>query len=374
MQFEMVRNAKVAGFSATSKGLYTRKVLKIIVNDKYEHRFRPSDKESEYLEYARPEAVAERLNGGSFFFVGDKLIDYRSADYQGYIHDDRSINALAEHVGLQSADSPRRGVVAPNPVFQRNRFRGLSNGIMLGGVHHEFDFNVESMGLGAAFDINLLFRWNPFREVVSSVLEVLRLICTNGMVGMSPLINSQIPLINKHKEHLAIAANQIEHRFVTIMKERLLEMVETRATVSDLKYVRDQAFARMRNANQSQAGLARLGQIGNIADPVTHLAGFYSPEDFMNEAKMKLLDGHLTEYDVWNMLTEIDSHSVDPDEATQGARQKHNSALQLRANKMLFDSVRLGRREQRNAALCGVPLSKEGNHEEAFFNAIQAVA
>lgn len=378
MQFEMVRNAKVAGFRKIEDGPKRRDVFSIIVNDKYEHSFRPTDKESQYLAYSRPEAVAERLNGGSFFFVGDKLIDYRNSEYQGYIHDERSIEALAEHVGLAVGDVSRRpiGRRGPNahPVFRRSRFRGLSDSVMLGGVHHEFDFNVEGLGNGGSFDVNLLFRWNPFQEVVSSVLEVLRLICTNGMVGMSPLINSRIPIINKHQEHLAIAANQIEHRFTALMKERLLEMTQARATVADLKYIRDQAFARMRQVNQAQAAMQRLGQIGSIADPVTHLGGFYPAEDFMNDAKMKLLDGHLTEYDAWNMLTEIDSHSVDPEQADQGARQRHNSALQVRANVLLFDSVRRGRREQRDAALCGVPLAKESNHEEAFFSAIQAVA
>jgi len=372
--FELIRNANIEAVKKYDRGDNPK--LSIVINGKYEHEFGSRDKESQFLEYAHPEQVAQRLNGGTFFVVDGDLVDYRDENYRGFIHDEDGIEKLAEHVGLSiTKGRSRTGAYSQaargtNQVFNRSRHRGLSRGIQLGGSHGEFAFNVEQLGDGGKFNTNLMFGWSPFSDLVSSVVEVLRLVCENGMVGMSPIINSQIPIINNHKEHLEIAANQIEHRFSSIMKDRLLEMADSRTSVAVLKMIRDEAVSRLRNQEYGPMR-DRLGQIASIADPYTHLREFYTEAELGHEDRRHLLDGHLTEFDALNLMTELDSHTIDPSEGTRDARQRHNSVLQSRVNSLVFDA-RSGKKAQHQAALSRVPLSRESDPERAFFAAAAA--
>lgn len=381
MQYEMLRNASVEARTVRSLSNTGKEIrrLGITIDGKYDHVFSPSCKESGMLEFSKPEFIASQMTGGNFFVVGGNLVDYRSPAYRGYVHDDRSIDQLVEHVGLgilKSLDRGRghsgHGFADPgvHPVFARARYKGLSRGVLLGGAHSAMEMDFKGLGQGGRFDMNLLFSWNPFSEVVNSVVEVLRLICENGMVGISPLINTRIPLINKHKEHLDIAANQIQHRLSRMMQERLLEMRDARASLGDLMFIYDQAVKRLNSEQQSGEELATLGRIARVADPKLHCLSHYGEAVFQNSSKMKLLDGHLTELDAWNLLTEMDSHTKDVNR-DDSPRLAHRSTIQAKANVLMFHS-RNTRRGQRDVALSGIPLSKDSDHERAFFAASSA--
>ncbi len=370
--FELVRNAKVHVDHMADEHTGDPR-LRVLINDRHQHLFAASDKESKYLEYAPPQDIQTRLDGGTFFFVGDKLVDYRRRDYKGFVHTEDSIEALIENIGLETPAIRRsRGfsAPAPHPVFARQRNRGLSKDIQMGGSHSDFKLTVPEYGAGGEFTAKLVFRWNPFSELVNSVVEVLRLICSNGMVGISPLINAQIPIINNHKEHMDIAASQIEHRFTQMMLVRLREMGEHRASVHLLQFIRDEAIYRMmRGAKHDD--ITRLATIAQTADPVRHLRGFYAEKDFENRSKAKLLDGHLTEFDAFNLMTELDSHTVDHKEQAKDSRSRHDSAVQVNLNTLVFDA-RLKKKDQYHVALSNAPLSELSNPERAFFAAVQA--
>lgn len=332
-----------------------RPVAEITVNDELTHRFPSTSRVSKHLDMMTPKELGERLSGGSFFAVDDQLIDFRDGQYNGFVHTPDTINAFMDVLGVQSIDDI--------PLARRRNVQDSEEGsskLVLRKVWDKTEIIVPGYQAGGDFNSELSYVWNPFVKTVNSAFDLVRLICTNGMVGLTSFLNTKVPLFNRWDEHLDIAARQIQNKVNSTVVERVQRMRDERASVADCLLVASHAFSRM----TVEGGITteqrhRLEQVFNIANPRTHLAAVYRSEVFEDKNLSAQLPGHLTNLDVFNIATEIRTHSNETSKSS-------NFALDRIANGLLFDN-------DTNAligvsSLSGLPkLSAFSSDEAAFF-------
>lgn len=308
----------------------------VIVNDILEHTFNVNSKVSQSLAIARtPDEMKlatlqlqDRLNGGHFFFVNDStgadvLVDHRDGHYNGFIHNQASIDMLMEVLGFEEGVSSLRRAglrlnttVSPLALTKRWSVEG---------------FQIPGYLAGGAFTSGINYGWSPFMNFVKGIFEITRLICTNGMVGTSELINSKIPLMNRWVEHLDIANIQMQNKVQSLVANRLEEMTHTRATVNELQLVTKHACERLEETHDIHQS-KMLSDLVKIVDPIIHLTPYYKYEVFKDSNVCARLNGHLSLFDLWNIVTEMYTHTVQATESSDGG-------LQRLANRLLFPNV-----------------------------------
>ena len=92
--FNLIRNADVEVIA--HRDAANNPIVLASINGN-EHRFAAASRVSRSLEMMAADEVAERLTGGSYFFIEDKLVDFRDGQYSrnnGFVHTDDSINHL----------------------------------------------------------------------------------------------------------------------------------------------------------------------------------------------------------------------------------------------------------------------------------------
>ncbi len=323
-------------------------VAEMEVDGEYTHRFPASSRVSKALEEMSPLQLQERLEGGSYFFVNGVLFDFRDGNYNGFIHTPESINALQDVIGIRGrADDSRR-------VTQDQGTAKLSK------VWSEQKIQVPGMDKGGVFSSRLTFSWNPFIETIRSSFDIVRLICANGMTGLTSLFNARIPLINRWEEHLEIADKQIQNKLYSMLTERLEQMSNERATLADCLRLRDHATDRIddsRNAAAQSKRRSILDNIRKIVSPETHVGAHYKPAAFQDRRLAAQLPSHLTMFDAYNIATEIASHTAQTGKSS-------NHALDKFANELIFDRTDT----RHHAARFGGPvISSFSNPDKAFF-------
>ena len=352
--YQLFRNAAVeVNPIVTNKGLVH---AHIVVNDQYEHTFNPSSKVSQSLSIARtPDEMKlatiqlrERMNGGQFFFVNDTLVDHRDGHYNGFIHPAASIDKLMEVIGIQTDVSHLRRVGM--------RLNTTVSTITLSKQWSVEGFHIPGYLEGGAFSSGINFGWSPFMNFVRGIFEITRLICTNGMVGTSELINSKIPLMNRWEEHLAIANIQMQNKVQSNVAARLEEMTYNRSTVNELRLVTKHVRERL-NTTVDTLESKMLSDLVKIIDPIIHLTDYYKPDVFKDSNVCARLPGHLSQFDLWNIITEMYTHTTQSEDSSDGG-------LQRLANKMLFPNVD----EAKGRVVDVVPLvSAFSDPDRAFF-------
>lgn len=315
LDIAMVRDASVKVEASTTEDNATVAVL--TVNDQYQHRFAPNSRVSKALESTPVKQLEQRLNGGQYFFINDDLVDFRDGNYRGFVHDDDNINALVDVIGVAEGSSIRRG--------QSNQ---TNNNYALARVWSENGIDVPMYNEGGKFSSRLLFKWNPFVKTVNSSFQLVRLICTNGMVGLTSFLNSKIPLENRWVEHLDIASKQIQNKIDSMMVNRMSEMGQDRATVNDLLLLEDHARGRIEQTDNAH-NRERLKNIINVVSPSLHLGGVYKDSVFADKRLASQMPGHLSAFDAYNIATEMSSH-------TNEGSNSSNHALDRFANAIVF--------------------------------------
>lgn len=324
---KMIDNAtvKVKGIIDDKK----KNVAEIIINDEHVHRFASSSRVSKHLDIMTPEDLGKRLSGGKFFMVDDQLIDFRDGSYNGFVHTPETLDVFMDILGVQSVDDI--------PLARRNHRADETDvsgsKLVLRSVWDKSEIIVPGYKAGGNFNSELSFVWNPFVKTVNSAFDLVRLICTNGMVGLTSFLNTKVPLFNRWDEHLDIAARQIQNKVNATVVERVQRMRDERASVADCLLVASHAFSRMTvegGNNLSVEQRVRLERVFNIANPRTHLDGVYRSEVYEDKNLAAQLPGHLTNLDVFNIATEIRTHSNETSKSS-------NFALDKLANGLLFD-------------------------------------
>ncbi len=358
-QYKMIRDANVKLEMVQvigAKGKATPQA-KISVGDN-EHIFSAKSRVSKALETMSPEDLQARLSGGQFFFVNDKLIDFRDAQYDGFVHTDANIDSLMEHIGVRAVQRRER-------IGHGNLVTG--SGIILSNRWNQENFQVEGYQEGGAFTSNLHYDWNPFHQHVRGVFELVRLICENGMIGSSDIFNARIPVVNRWEEHLEIAARQIQNKVNSNVSNRLSMMGSERATVGELQLISGHAENRLLESNflefdsyeHYEEVRKSLRNINSIANPEIHLANHYKDSTFEDRNLTAQLPGHLSLFDAWNLVTELFSH-------TKEVTSSSNVALQKMANSLVFDGAKRNARLNRTDVSAPI-LSSFSSTETAFF-------
>jgi len=358
-QHTFVKNASVQVFPVTSgTGKSRRTEAEIIVNDKFIHRFPATSRISKHLDVMPPEHLAERLSGGSFFFINDNdtdhLIDFRDGGYGGFVHTDESIAKFMDIIGFQPES---------NQALHRRRARRNSDEddagqkLVLRKVWSEGEITVPGYATGNEFNSQLSFVWNPYVKTINSSFDLIRLICTNGMIGLTSFLNTRIPLFNRWEEHLDIASRQIQNKVNDTVIGRVQHMASERASVGECMLLEQHAFDRLyaptiKDSDERE----RLINILTAVSPKTHLSSVYRSEVFDDKNMADQLPGHLTHCDVFNIATERRSH-------TQCSTKSSNTALDRFANHILFDDDT----DTSGAQLSGPKLSAFSSPERAFF-------
>lgn len=316
--YELLRGANVSIAAARNEKNFP--VAIATIDDKYEHRFDANSRVSKSLDLMTPTDLAERLTGGHFFFIEGELVDFRDGHYNGFVHTDESIDHLAEVIGINHAKEL-------NTKVHNNL---ISGNYVLGTKWSEHGIVVPNYHDGGQFTSELHFGWNPFIKTVNSAFMLWRLICANGMRGLTSFLNTKIPLINRWEEHLDIANRQIQNRVEGMVTRRLGAMGSERATVAETLLIAHHAQQRLLKNNLEQAKRERLRNITNIAHPLLHLSHVYKGNVFQDKRLAAQMPAHLSTYDVYNITTELRTHTDATDSSTDHALDKF-------ANELVFD-------------------------------------
>jgi len=320
--YELIRNGDVEVTKVIDE--HKKTVASVVIDGKYHHRFPHTSRVSKHLDIMMADDLAERLSGGSFFMVDGELVDFRDGNYNGFIHTDSSIDTMMDVIGYQR----KADLKAPH---QRKKDDEDSK-ILLRTVWDSSEISVPGYAVGVAdFDSILSFTWNPFMKTVNSALELVRLICTNGAIGIASFLNTKVPLMNRWEEHLDIAARQIQNKVNSIVSSRVNLLVDSRASVADLMLLGNHAFDRLYSSTDKteEERLTLLG-ILNACNVREHLGDVYRESVFLNKDLSAQMPGHLTLFDAYNIATELRSHTTPCSKSSDFAMDKF-------ANRVLFD-------------------------------------
>lgn len=323
-------------------------VLRIIVDDKFIHTFDANSRETRLLAEMELSVLAKKFNGGTYVFSeSGALVDYRTSDYKGFIHSDEAIHTLSEKIGCQVSNTANKAFRRPvGDVFSQFR---EEKGNFLGGLSEPFYLDIASLGEGGSFKNKIVYKWNPFDQNIFTTIEVERLICTNGMVGISPLVTRKVPVINDWERHLEIVSLQIQPNINTLLQERFVKMADTHASVSHAMEARTMLLDRSQLKSAGSAD--QLSELIKATDVESRLRSVYRDEVFKSQLG-RSASSDLTQFDLFNILTEACSH-------TAGTVQS-NERIQKFLNKTTFDF-------QKNEISGNAKVNQDSDHRRVFF-------
>lgn len=270
-----------------------------------------------------PEDLSARLSGGSFFFIDDQMVDFRDGQYNGFVHTDESVGVFMDLIGYQRK--------ADMPFAHGRKTDDENSAIVLRKVWNDNEIIVPGYQSGGEFKSQLSFVWNPYVKTINSAFDLVRLICTNGMVGVTSFLNTKIPLFNRWEEHLDIASRQIQNKVTDTVIHRIQNMGVERASVADCLLLEQHAFDRLyAPGDKTEEERERLFTIMAAVNPRSHLGDTYQDGVFADKNMAAQLPGHLSAFDVFNVATELRSH-------TGQTRKSSDNALDRFSNGLLFD-------------------------------------
>lgn len=322
---------------------------------KYKHEFKDNDKITKEFKSLSHEEFKERYTNATFVFSKNhesfsnnfdlyenySLVDYRNSYYKGFIQSEEMMNDFSKEIGLKKAtpesksESLFKGIKSIDDLF--NKYKTNKFNVNLTGEKSDFNFGLDKDN---EFTGSLSFSWNPFEKSVSTVVEIQRLKCLNGMFGLSPLLRNNIPIVNNISEHLDIAKSYISDNLKMILKEKLEVMTKKPASLHQARMVYYHAKNREASNFHNASALERLKKIAFYSDIKEHCK-CYKDSVLYSSDVAKLYPSHLTQYDIWNLLTEIDSHTKEGSDSTSKVIQTAINRLMFEESHAMSDSVKL---------------------------------
>jgi len=325
--FKMLRNADVQVKQIVNEKKQNE--AQIIINDTWQHRFPATSRVSKHLDVMTPKDLQERMTGGSYFIVDDQLVDWRDGLYPGFIHEDEAIAKFMEVLGFQTQSDQllHRG----GRGSSRSKRDGNESNIVLKKLWNKSEIVIPGYAAGNEYSSQLSFTWNPFVKTVNSAFDLVRQICTNGMVGMTSFLNTKVPLFNRWEEHLDIASAQIQNKVNSIVVNRIGAMANERASLADCLLLETHVYDRLQDGGAKDLGeRERLLGLLEAVSPEHHLAHVYKFDVFQDKRIAAQLPSHLTNLDTFNIATELRTH-------TSASRKSSDNAMDKFANSVLFD-------------------------------------
>ena len=357
MNFNLVKNAHVdVTKTITAQG---GTVASIVIDNQYEHRFSAKSRISKHLDLMTPADLSARLSGGSFFMVNDELVDFRDSSYNGFIHSDDSIIQLMDTIGVSSKNSRRFGQRSASDQGDEV----VDSDIILRKDWDTRGFQAPGFESGGEMESKLYFNWNPFVQNVRATYELIRLICENGAVGVTPIFNGKIPLVNRWQEHLDIANDQIQQTIADLVSHRMLEMKTQRASLYQTLLTTGHAHSRMKDKAATLDDVDKLYRIAQVVNPELHLDKVYNGNVFSDSRLSKQVPSHLTTMDLYNIITEIRSHTTERDGSS-------GRSLDGLANELMFNTDNKMFEASTKRYDTAPKLSSFSDPEQAFFNTI----
>lgn len=352
--FKVYKNASVKVTTRLLKKDDIRLVLQ--VENEMPYMFPHTAYENKLLTKMDDKSLLEKFNGGTYVFLNGELIQYRDSSYTGFVRKVDDMKEIADVIGCSKINSSSKGV---NGLFNSFRQNSLKQGLFLGGEGREFDLEIGELGEGGQFKNKLIHRWNPFSENIIVSLETERLVCTNGMVGMSSFVTNEVPIVNRFSEHLELVSVQLEPHLNDVLKNRFSTMAKTNISLHHMmktnNLLRDRLTGLPTNGDaEREVERESLKKLIQITDSSKHLTDIYEPDVFKSQQKADTLVGDLTQFDVYNILTEASTH-------TSGTPE-NNNGFQKEANIIVFDELSDKKNVQKTA-----PISSDSDHRRAFF-------
>lgn len=359
--FEVIKNASCKVWYHENKDTVQ---LYLAVENKEPHLFPLNASENKLIQQMSLKTIEEKFNGGTYVFNGNKLINYKDSTYNGFVRTTEDINILSDVIGSESYSGNReRGV---NGMFEQFRGNSIDKSTFLGGVGEIFELEVDNLGEGGVFENKLIYSWSPFDENLLINLEAERLVCNNGMVGMASFVTKAVPLVNRYEENLEVVTIQLQPQFNSILGNRFSDMSHQPASLHSMMQAHNLINNRLKQNNsilrktsgfdlEQEKAVQALREMNNVLNVKNTLGGHYKSSAFSNKEQARHLQGNLTQYDVFNILTEAVSHS--------SGDSKSNEGIQKAINSIIFDDL-----NDKKSVKGNVPnLSSESDHRRAFF-------
>jgi hypothetical protein len=311
--------------------------LECYINNSFHHCFKGNSKMVRLLNSLSIVELTHQFTNAPFIFAeinGEwELVDYRDRDYKGFVQTTENMQYFKEHIGFQknaqTQSSSLYGNIRPvTELFKKHRTN--KQGFDFCGDAKSFAFGLDGVEEGGDFEAQLRFTWSPFESTVGSKVEIQRLICLNGMVAMTPLLDNQIRIVNNLEEHLRMAQTLIGDNLQSVLRERLEQLTLTRASVYQSMGVLQHATIRSKS-EENRSQLERLTKIAYLSNPKLHInKQAYKEKVFFDDNLAQLAPSHLSKFDVWNMLTEIDTY-------TKETADSSSLAIQRSINRIMFE-------------------------------------
>jgi hypothetical protein len=348
---EIIRQARVTTHIITKE---KEIILKIVVGDKYSHEFPAKSRESKLCLTTDKGTIDALFDKGTYVFYGDKLVDYRRADSFSFIHNDESIKELSERIGIHHYEEKSYSN-AVNGLFNQSR-GSKNNGVFLGGEFSTFEMDIPELFEGGAFNNSLIYKWSPFSNTITTSLEVQRLVCTNGMVANAPFVTYEVPVVNDWEQSLKVISTRLETQINNVLGERFKGMANanSRSSVADLNRAHELLSTRFERSHMSMEDAKKLSRLIDLVDPSKHLSDTYDLKVLENSKLCKIADSHLTQFDLFNVLTEASTH--------YGRDSENDLNIQNQLNKIVFDDFKRGKKLSAK-----VPELGNSDHRRAFF-------
>lgn len=332
--------------------------LKLIFENERPHIFDKNAFENNLIIEADKKTIREKFNGGTYIFYQGELLQYKDSFYNGYVRSEDEIKLLSDLIGIKTTTASERQQVGSRGLFNNFRQNTIQKHVFLGGEGHEFDLSIKELGAGGEFKNKLIHKWSPFDDKIQISLETERLICENGMVGMSPFVTKEVPIVNRHLEHLNLINVQLQPEINSLLKERFTNMQRTNASLHSMMSAHNILTDRVKSnksGNQISNGNSSLIKLKHLVDVKNSLGNVYEKEVFSNKEQSKSLKGNLTQFDLFNVLTEASSHSEGSSDNT--------IKLQKDINRLVFDELNDKKSVQGKAH----QLSSDSDHSRIFF-------
>lgn len=241
-----------------------------------------------------PEDAAASLVGGHFTFVEKDgtttLKEYRDSTYKGFIQSQDFLDRFGTDDTLQS--------------------RGFEQ------------FDLPEFGLGGDFNLTTGFTWSAFSPNLQTQVAVMRLICSNGMIARNTLFEREVPIINLFDHHLDIAARQVIDVARRHITSRLERMGREHAMVREVDLVKTHIDKRIKQEPNN----ARLRGLSNAIEVYGDVSEYYT-QRAINEGITSALPSTISRFDLWNIATELNSHTHELIESTSSSLDRIATGL-----------------------------------------------
>lgn len=339
--------------------------LVISVENEMPHVFDKKANENKWIMEMDKQSIQEKFNGGTFIFKDGKLLNYRDSFYTGFVRDSDDMNVLSEIIGAEKLEEEKRSFGrGVGGMFDSFRANSINKDYFLGGQGQSFNLNIKELGEGGQFENRLIHKWSPFDQNLVISLETERLVCRNGMVGMASFVTKGVPFVNLYEEHLRMVSVQLEPEYNNLLKNRFKNMSEQNASLQSMMNAHNLLENRLKqnNLNQYNRGdenviksRAKLKSLSNLVNVKQNLGGVYKADAFSNKQQARHATGNLTQFDVFNILTEASSHTSGNDDSTR--------SFQKEINILVFDELN----DKKNVKGSIPNVSSDSDHRRAFF-------